>query len=54
MATAYSRMLGSGYEYYCYQETKGKTPNGEIAGKWYKRRVDIDYTQYKTYSSPYA
>ena len=54
MATAYSRMLGSGYEYYCYQETKEKTPNGEIVGKWYKRRVDIDYTQYKTYSSPYA
>lgn len=54
MATAYSRILGSGYEYYCYQETNGKTPNGEVVGKWYKRRVDIDYTQYKTYSSPYA
>lgn len=54
MATAYSRMLGSGYEYYCYQKTNEKTPNGEIVGKWYKRRVDIDYTQYKTYSSPYA
>ncbi len=53
-ATAYERTVASGYEYYCYQDTTSDTPNGEKVGVWYKRRVDVDYTQYKTVSTPYA
>ena len=54
MFTSYNRMVGVGYEYYCYNESISPTPNGEKEGVWYKRKVVVDYVQYLTYSTNYA
>ncbi len=47
----YSRKTAVGYEYYRYSESGVPTPGGEIIGKWYKRRVNIDFTKYSSVSS---
>ncbi len=48
---AYTRTVVTGYEYYCYTECAGQTPQNEQIGVWYKRRVDVDNIQTHTPSS---
>jgi len=54
LLSAYNRLVGVGYEYYCYQKSLGETPNGEVLGTWYRRKVIVDYIQHRTHSTDYS
>lgn len=49
----YGRTVGVGYEYYRYEAADCETPNGEMLGQWYRRKVVVDYKHYTSTSSMY-